>query len=478
MMTQALIPAAGRGLRAWPKSHYLSKVLFELDGKPILQRNIELLRDQLSIRDITLIVGHHKDRIIETLGSGEKFGVTLRYLDCPDPDMGLARGMLLARPHFHDRFVTILGDMVYLDSNHHDLLSLLPEEFDAVCGVLYTTDLHDIKQNYSVALDNNRVVRLIEKPTVVENNWLGSGTYLFTPKIFEAIERTPPSTRSERVELTDAINTLAGESPGVLAFYLKGRSFNINTVDEYHEAHYKVRASRFHQYRISVVIPAFNEAESIGHVVRDFKPLVEEVLVVNNSSTDETALHAREAGARVETVQLKGYGDTIRYGLDHADGDILVVVEADYSFRSRDLGKLIEYLKDADMVVGTRTTRELVQQGTNMRGLVRWGNVIVAKLTELLWWKDQPRFTDVGCTYRVFWKDTYKAIKPLLHGVGPELSPEMMIAVLKARRRVIEVPISYHRRIGGESKHSANYWRISRTAMRMLKTIFRMRVEM
>ncbi len=84
-----------------------------------------------------------------------------------------------------------------------------------------------------------------------------------------------------------------------------------------------------------------------------------------------------------------------------------------------------------------------------MRGPVRWGNVIVAKLVELLWWNLQPRFTDVGCTYRAPWRDAYEAMRPLLRGVGPELSPEMMVAALQARRRVIEVPVSYHRRIGG-----------------------------
>ena len=129
------------------------------------------------------------------------------------------------------------------------------------------------------------------------------------------------------------------------------------------------------------------------------------------------------------------------------------------------------------MIVGTRTTRELVEQGANMLGPVRWGNVIVAKMVELLWWNLQPRFTDVGCTYRALWKETYWAIRPLLRGTGPELSPEMMVAALKARKRVIEVPVSYHRRIGGESKHSSNYFRISRTALRMLWTIFRQRLS-
>ena len=60
---QALIPAAGRGLRAWPKASAIPKVLLEIDGKPILQRNIEILRDCLGIRDITIIVGYLQEQI-------------------------------------------------------------------------------------------------------------------------------------------------------------------------------------------------------------------------------------------------------------------------------------------------------------------------------------------------------------------------------------------------------------------------------
>ena len=144
--------------------------------------------------------------------------------------------------------------------------------------------------------------------------------------------------------------------------------FNINTADDYNYAQFKMRSAVFGHRKVSVVIPAYNEEHSIGYVVRDFLPAVDEVLVVDNSSEDRTAEVARQAGARVETVRLKGYGDTIRHGLDCAEGDILVVAEADYSFRARDLSKLLEYLKDADMVIGTRTTREMVEQGTNMRG--------------------------------------------------------------------------------------------------------------
>ena len=475
MITQALIPAAGRGIRAFPKTQYLPKPLLEIDGKTLLQRNIEILRDQLGIHDITVIIGYEGEQIVSRFGSGSSLGVSLRYLKCDEPDIGLARGMLLAEEVLQQPFVTILGDELYQHANHHQLLDQFDATTKVICSVLPTKDLHQIKKNYALKINNGSITSLIEKPNTIENNLLGCGTFVFTPEIFSAIRNTPASPRSGRIELIDAINSLANTDHAVRPFHLTGQYFNINTVDDYNYAQYKIRAERFQQCKVSVVIPAYNEEASIGFVVEDFQDLVDEVLVVNNSSRDNTAQVAAAAGARVETAKLIGYGDTIRYGLDRAIGDILVVVEADHSFKSRDLSKLLEYLKDADMVIGTRTTRELVEQSTNMRGPVRWGNVIVAKFVEALWWGHQPRFTDVGCTYRALWRETYQAIRPLLHGVGPELSPEMMIAVLQVNKRIIEVPVSYHERIGGESKHSANYFKISQTALRMLRTILRHR---
>ena len=474
-LTQALIPAAGRGLRAYPKTHHVPKVLLEVDGQPLILRNLAILRDQLGIRDLTVIVGYLGDQVCDVLGNGSHLGVTVRYVECRDHERGLAHGVLRARELFTEPFVVVLGDELYLGSNHAELATLAARPFDAVCAVTHTPDLEQIKRNYGVRLDDGRITQLVEKPSRIENDLLGCGTFVFTPAIFDAIARTPPSARSGRVELIDAVNGLAAGG-AVVPFWLTGRYLNVNSTEDHNLANYVARAARFAACTVSVVIPAYDEEESIAYVVRDFRDTVAEVFVVDNSSRDRTAEEARAAGARVETVRLTGYGDTIRHGLEHAAGDILVVVEADCSFRSRDLSKLLEYLKDADMVVGTRTTRELIEQGTNMRGPVRWGNVLAAKGVELLWWGQQPRFTDVGCTYRALWRDTYRRIRPLLRGVGPELSPEMMIAVLQARMRIIEVPVSYHRRMGGASKHSANYLRIARTASRMLRTIIRKRL--
>ncbi len=471
----AVLPAAGRGVRAYPKTQFIPKVLLEVAGKPLIQRNVEILRDRLGIREMVVIVGHLADQIQAVLGDGSKLGVRLRYVDCPDPGIGLARGLHLAKPLVAEPFVVVLADELYLDSNHGDLLPQ-KEPWEAAIAVLETDDVRAIKKNYSVDVsDDGRVRAVVEKPEVVKNRLLGCGTYLFKPSIFDAIERTPPSRRSGRVELTDALQTMIDENKVVRAFPLRGRYVNINSVEDQNSANYLVRSGEFPRYRVSVVIPAWNEAESIGRVIEDFTPHVAEIVVADNESADGTGKIAAELGARVSSKKLRGYGDALRHGMELATGDILVLVEADHSFRAKDLGKLLEFMKDADMVIGTRTTRQMIEQGTNMRGLVRWANVAVGKFIELLWWSQEPRFTDVGCTYRAIWRDVYLRIKDRLTGIGPEFSPELMIEVLRQHRRVIEIPVSYYPRLAGESKHSRSFMQLARTARKMLKLVMRKR---
>ncbi|MGA2586892.1 MAG: sugar phosphate nucleotidyltransferase [Candidatus Aminicenantales bacterium] len=470
-----LIPAAGAGVRAYPTTNYIPKVMLEIAGKPIVLRNIEIMRDKLGIKDIFVITGYMADVIKSFLKDGSAFGVRIKYINCDEHTVGLARGILLAKDIIKEDFVAILGDEVYINSDHEIISDIKGWDFAVGCALMRSDDAKLISKNYTVTVNGDRITTLIEKPQHIEHDILGCGTYLFTPAIFDAIEKTAPSKRSGKVELTDAIGTLVAQGKKVYPLFLIGEYHNINSVEDYNFANYMCRATYFNTFKVSVVIPAYNEAESIAYVVKDFVDKVDEVFVVDNSSKDRTREAALEAGARVETVSLEGYGDTIRYGLDNAKGDILVVVEADHSFRAKDLGKFLEYMKDSDMVIGTRTTRQMVEQGANMKGLLRWGNVFVGKLVEFLWWGHEPRFTDVGCTYRAIWKDTYLKIRDRLEGVGPEFSPEMMIEVLRARKRIIEIPISYYKRSTGVSKHSENYLKVSKTALRMLVMIFKKR---
>lgn len=234
----------------------------------------------------------------------------------------------------------------------------------------------------------------------------------------------------------------------------------------------------FRDRTVSLVIPAYNEEATIQQVVEEFRtePHLDEILVVDNNCKDRTAERAAAAGARVLAEPRPGYGAALLAGMAAAKGDILVLTEADGSFRARDVIKLLVYLEDAGMVLGTRTTRQMVDQGANMRFFLRWGNVFMAKWLQLCWLRPaEPRFTDVGCTFRALTRATFERIRPRLRETGPAFSPEMMCAALQARCRVIEVPVTYSPRLGGESKHSDTLGRQVRTAFKMWKTICRKR---
>lgn len=230
---------------------------------------------------------------------------------------------------------------------------------------------------------------------------------------------------------------------------------------------------------VSLIIPAYNEEATIGDVVAEFRSIdaIDEIVVVDNNCRDRTAERAAAAGARVVTESAPGYGSALLGGMRAAKGEILALVEADGSFRARDLPKLLAYLDNAGMVLGTRTTKQMVEQGANMWFLLRLGNVLMAKWLELLWFfPNEPRLTDVGCTFRVLTRQTFDAIEGRLRCAGPSFSPEMMCAALGARSRVIEIPVTYSPRAGGESKHSDGFWKVAKTAWGMFWTINRCRL--
>lgn len=472
-----VIPAAGKGIRLYPWTKETQKSLLKIDGESILKRNIDIMRLQLGIKLIYILVGYRKKQIKEIFKDGGEFDIEIRYVEVKDVNKGPASGLLQLEGLINDNICVILGDEVYYGSNHEELRQLSKQDFSVVCALKETKHPHVIRKNYSVEIKDERIVALEEKPKEIKNNLLGCGTYLFTPEIFKLIKSTSMSEQTKRIELTDVINTAAKKS-SVLPFYLKGVYINVNDIDDYNNANYTIRSANFNKKLKSLIIPAYNEESSIGYVIDDYKDKVDEILVVNNNSKDKTREISEEKGAKVISGNFKGYGDALKHGMDNAKGDILILTEADGSFFARDIGKILEYLKDADMVLGTRTTKQMIEQAANMPKLLRWGNVFVAKLIELLWlYKSEPRLTDVGCTYRAIWKSAYREMRDSLHGVGPEFSPEMIIEAMRYNKRTIEIPVTYSGRIGGESKFSKSLFASSKTALRMLSLIFKKKLS-
>jgi dTDP-glucose pyrophosphorylase len=476
MFDIGVIPAAGAGLRLYPYTENTPKPLCEIGGKSLLLRNIEIMRDQLGVKTVIIIVGHRADQIRTAIGNGETLGIAIEYMECTDVAAGLARGLYLLKDRIQQNFPVILGDELYLGSNHQHLLEYASQDINAVCGVKITGDTTLIRKNYAVTLDGDRITSLIEKPDTVDSHYLGCGTYIFSPAIFEAIENTKASLKTQRIELTDVINNIVQSGGNVRSVLLKGGYRNINFPEDYISALNLYRKMHFRDYKISLVIPTYNEAAAIGHVIDDFSPHVHEIVIADNHSPDGTGTIAQAKGATVVSGNYAGYGEALRRALDTATGDILILMEGDASFTADDLPKLLAYMPDADMVIGTRTTKQMIEQGANMDMFLRWGNVMAAKVLQFLWIDREPRFTDLGCTYRGIWRDTYQTIRPQLSGKGPEFSPEMMVEVLQARRKVIEIPVTYRPRIGDVSKHSATKLAVLKTGCKMLNLILRRRL--
>ncbi|MFN8534442.1 MAG: glycosyltransferase family 2 protein [Dehalococcoidia bacterium] len=212
----------------------------------------------------------------------------------------------------------------------------------------------------------------------------------------------------------------------------------------------------WHGQRVTVVFPAYNEAEGIALAVRDFlaSGSVDEVLVVDNNSRDGTADLARQAGARVVTETRQGYGFALQRGLAEARADLIILAEPDGTFAGADVVKLLAYSGDFDLVLGTRTTRELIWQEANMGWFLRVGNVAVAKLIQ--WLFDGPSLSDCGCTLRLVRSSALDRFRSRLTVGSSHFLPEMVILGLLQHLRVIEVPVNYRGRLG-ESKITGSF---------------------
>jgi len=474
---KGVILAAGKGVRAYPSTKYIPKVLMQVGGKSLIERNIEIMRDQLKIQEIIVVIGYLGDQVVRYFDA-RPMGVKLVYRKQTE-QKGIGHALLQTKQDLLGcAFVVMLGDELYLGSDHFRLLEYKNKDVAGVLTFKREKDPRVVSRNYIGRFDGEKVQQLIEKPENPNTDLMGMGTYLLTDKVFNYLTSTERSNLRNEVEITDALSNMA-KTETLVYCTLNLDYTNIATREDCNLANYFIRNVNFDKTTVSLVIPAYNEEATIVQVIEDYRnhPQVDEVLVVDNNSRDKTHELSVKSGAKVIRETKQGYGCALRRGLKSARGDIVVLTEADGSFKAKDLSKLLEYVKDCDMAIGTRTTRQMIEQGANMDSITRWANVFFGKFIEFLWWGQEPRFTDVGCTYRAIWKSSYHDILPYLKDDGPGFSTEMMIAMLICRKRIIEIPVSYYKRLGGESKHSVNHYAKMKTALKMLKVTLKRRLN-
>lgn len=201
--------------------------------------------------------------------------------------------------------------------------------------------------------------------------------------------------------------------------------------------------------RVSVVIPTRNEASALAHVLADIPAwLVTEVLVVDSNSTDGTPEVAERMGARVIREPRRGYGQACLTGIAHCNApDIIVFLDGDYSDRPAELPRLLEPIAEgrADITIGSRLS------GPRVQGAMAWhaafGNRLAALLIRILF---RLNITDLG-PFRAARAEVLRKLE--LEETTYGWAVEMILKGASQGFRVVEVPVSYHPRIG-ESKIS------------------------
>jgi len=224
-----------------------------------------------------------------------------------------------------------------------------------------------------------------------------------------------------------------------------------------------------HNPKISVIIPALNEEESIGLVLNDIPgEIVEDVIVVDNGSNDNTVTVANSLGARVIREPLKGYGAACLRGISQLkhDTDIVVFLDADYSDYPQDIHTVIKPIvtDKAEMVIGSRMS------GTREKGALLpqavFGNKLATFLIRLFW---GFKYTDLGPFRAIKYKDLL-ALNMMDKNFG--WTVEMQIKALKKGLRIVEVPVRYRKRIG-KSKITGTFSGTVRAGVKIIYTIFK-----
>jgi glycosyltransferase involved in cell wall biosynthesis len=226
--------------------------------------------------------------------------------------------------------------------------------------------------------------------------------------------------------------------------------------------------------KILVIIPAFNEADSIGKVLNDIPiDLVNEVVVVNNNSTDGTETIATDFGATVLREEKKGYGYSCLRGIEYARlksaeqrPKIIVFLDGDYSDFPEEMTQVVKPIieDDHDLVIGSRTTGNREKGSMLPQALI--GNIIATKLIRLFY---GYKFTDLG-PFRAIKFD--KLLELQMRDTTFGWTVEMQVKAAKKKLKCSEVPVSYRKRIG-VSKITGTVEGTLKASYKILWTIFK-----
>ncbi|MHA1312684.1 MAG: glycosyltransferase family 2 protein [Candidatus Helarchaeota archaeon] len=234
------------------------------------------------------------------------------------------------------------------------------------------------------------------------------------------------------------------ESPYTEEFMSEIENFSTNLIASSKEKKASSRQKVSHP-PISIIIPSLNEEEAIKQTIADIQkqnlPNVE-ILVVDGLSADRTQDFARKMGAKIIVEHRRGYGRAIQTGVENAKGDILIWMDADFSYPAKYLSALIQPIieRKADIVLGNRL-RKLEYKSMTPSHL--FGNVILTIIFNIFYGK---RIKDTQCGLRAFSRRGLEKMN--LEKKGMSYATEILIEAVKKNLKIEQIDISYRKRIG------------------------------
>lgn len=206
---KGVLLTAGEGTRMRPLTLTRPKTMLQVGGKPILQYNLEALRDA-GIKDIIMVVGYKKEAIEDYFGNGSLFGVNIDYIT-QDERLGTAHAINSVHDMIEDEFIVLNGDIIVDPELIVDLIAKYKSEEAA--SILMLTEVEDPSSFGVVEIENGIIKNIVEKPAQGEapSNLINAGIYLFDKTIFDAIDKTGKSERGE-YEITDSLKIQMSEN--------------------------------------------------------------------------------------------------------------------------------------------------------------------------------------------------------------------------------------------------------------------------
>ena len=251
----------------------------------------------------------------------------------------------------------------------------------------------------------------------------------------------------------------------MLLFMLRRKHYKTDSTLHY------LTTQKIDEPKLCVIIPTYNEESSIETVIRDFQSQenIQNIIVVDNHSTDKTVELSKKFDVTIiQKDTNKGLADSIFLGLSEflkTTSNIVVITESDGTISGNDLTKMIPYLDNCDMVVGTRLVQVLTEKNNQNSMFYVWGNYALAKLIQLKYFSltnlGIVELTDVGCLYRCIRRDALEKIKPLLNNSEAQkivknpnsglIANFLTLLAIENDFRLVEIPITFRIRMGTSS---------------------------